>query len=100
MSTQPFTITVFSKNQCYKCNSLMKNLDKKNLEYTEINVQQDTTVYPEFDNKTAMNYIVDLGYLEMPVTEIRDENGSPQDLFSGLRPDKIMELQQLATSSV
>lgn len=92
-TTTDFSLRVFSKNNCPMCVNLKKNLDRKAIAYVEYNVEEDTTVRPELNDMTPMDYVVNhLKVQQMPTTEILNEHGNVEEIFTGIRPDKILEL--------
>ena len=68
------TITVYSKPRCPQCDATYRALDKQGLDYTSIDVTEDTD---------ALVYIKDLGYQQAPVVIAGDNH------WSGFRPDRI-----------
>lgn len=94
-TTTDFSLRVFSKNGCPMCVNLKKNLDRKDIPYIEFNVEEDTDALPELNNMTPMEYVTNsIGSRQMPTTEVLDEHGSVEEVFSGLRPDRILGLSQ------
>ena len=77
------TITVYTKPACVQCNATYKALDKQGLEYTVIDISEDST---------ARDYVMGLGYLQAPVVVVDDEH------FSGFRPDRIKALAARAAA--
>lgn len=65
------SITVYSKNQCVKCNMTKKFLQQHNIEFTEINIDNEEQL--KSVNKTRdeiISYIKDtLNLTTMPVVE-------------------------------
>lgn len=68
-------ITVYSKPACVQCTAVKRQLKKLNLEYTEVDISQDSE---------AKSHVESLGYLQVPVVDMG--NG---ETFSGYRPDII-----------
>lgn len=66
--------TVYGKPHCKQCDATTRELDKKKLPYTYVDMSEE----PE-----AMNLVKALGYLQAPVV-VADENH-----WSGFRPDLI-----------
>lgn len=95
-----FSVTVISKNDCGQCTLTKRKLDQKNIAYTEINAEEDHTVYGHLGGGTAMDFIETMRSegkpLAMPIVllDLGDRNWALQ--FSGLRPDKLIELERLA----
>jgi glutaredoxin-like protein NrdH len=78
------TVTIYSKPNCPQCTATYRALDKKNIEYTIVDLTQ---------NPKAFEMVQSLGYLQAPVVIV---NGSH---WSGFRPDKIATLaKQLVTA--
>lgn len=71
-------ITVFSKPNCSQCIATETFLKQKGLEFEKIDITKD---------ETAMNHVTELGYKQLPVVEVSNENH-----WSGFRPDKISSL--------
>lgn len=69
----PQQITVYSKPRCVQCNATYKALDKTGVDYTVIDVTEDTE---------AFDFIIALGYQQVPVVVTNDTH------WSGFRPDK------------
>lgn len=59
-------VTVYSKPACVQCTATKRWLDKRNIEYTEVDVTQDTD---------ALEFIKGLGYLAAPVVYVSMEDG-------------------------
>lgn len=75
-------VTVYTKPACVQCKATYRALDKKGIEYEVVDMSQDPT---------ALDKIRGLGFMQAPVVV------TPNDSWSGFRPDKIDELakQQL-----
>lgn len=71
-------ITVLSKNNCMQCEFTKKFLNDNNLEFEEINVEEDSG---------AMEYAKLLGFTSMPVVLV-----DGMDPWGGFRPDELMKL--------
>lgn len=85
-------ITIFSKNDCYKCRNVENKLDAEGIPFTEINVEKDHEPRPAFDGKTPFDYVVEKYGREMPVIVVDD--GGWGEHWSGIRPDKLIPLIQ------
>ena len=70
-------VTVYTKPACVQCKATYRALDKKGIEYEVVDMSQDPT---------ALNKIRGLGFTQAPVVV------TPNDSWSGFRPDKIDEL--------
>ncbi|MET3172905.1 UNVERIFIED_ORG: glutaredoxin [Arthrobacter sp. UYCu721] len=84
------TVTVFSKNDCSRCDATEAKFIKAGVPFREINVEEDTEPRAEFGNKTALEHVVERYGRTMPVVVV--ENGVWDDHWSSLRPDKVLEL--------
>lgn len=71
-------ITIYGKPNCHACNATRTHLDTRAVPYIYI----DITKYTEY-----ADYLLDLGYREVPVVEI-----SSVARWSGYRPDRLDEL--------
>ena len=70
-------IKVFSKNNCMQCKMVKRYLDDKQVEYKEINIDDE----PQY-----VNYLLEKGFQTLPVIE------SEKETFSGFAPNKLKEL--------
>ena len=78
------TITVYSKPACVQCTATYRALDRAELEYTVVDISQDSE---------ARDYVMSLGHMQAPVVVAGGEH------WSGYRPDRIKELaERLATA--
>lgn len=78
------SITVYSKPACVQCDATYRALDKRGIEYTVVDISQDSE---------ALEMVRALGYLQAPVVVAGDTH------WSGFRPDQIAALaQQVATA--
>ena len=68
-------ITVYTRDNCVQCNRTKAALKKRDLEYTEI----------EIDAETADSFR-EQGYLSLPIVVANGE------VWTGFRPDKIKEI--------
>jgi glutaredoxin-like protein NrdH len=71
------SITVYSKPACVQCDATYRALDKRGLDYTIVDISQDTE---------ALEMVRGLGYLQAPVVVAGETH------WSGFRPDRITEL--------
>lgn len=69
-------ITVYTRDNCVQCNRTKAALKKRDLEYTEI----------EIDDETADSFR-EQGYQSLPIVVAHDET------WAGFRPDKIKAIQ-------
>lgn len=76
-------VTIYTTGPaCIRCTMTKKVLNKKGIEYTEVDIRNNPGVH---------EYITeDLGYSEAPVCIIED--GTNQNHWSGFRPDLIEKL--------
>lgn len=71
-------IKLYSKPNCMPCMATKKELDRQGLEYTVVDITKDSE---------AMDYILGLGYVGVPVVDLGQDN-----TFYGFRPDKIKDI--------
>jgi glutaredoxin-like protein NrdH len=71
------SVTVYSKPACVQCDATYRALDRKGIEYSVVDITQDTD---------ALEMVRGLGYLQAPVVVAGDAH------WSGFRPDRITEL--------
>ncbi|GAB3171922.1 redoxin NrdH [Myceligenerans halotolerans] len=76
------SVTVYSKPACVQCDATYRALDRKGIEYSVVDITQDTA---------ALEMVRGLGYLQAPVVVAGDAH------WSGFRPDRIMELAAART---
>lgn len=79
MGTATATITVYTKPSCVQCNATYRALDAKGLDYVTVDLSAD---------EEALEAVKALGYMQAPVVV------TPDDHWSGFRPDKIASLTQ------
>lgn len=74
-------VVVYTRNECVQCDLTKKALDKKDIFYTTVNVEEDAT---------ALWYVKEqLGYLAAPVVVASTEAGDVH--WNGFRPDLIRQ---------
>ena len=79
------TVTVYTKPACVQCNATCKALDKRDIEYSKVDISADYQ---------ARDYVMSLGgYLQVPVVVAGDDH------WSGFRPDRICELAATRAAS-
>jgi glutaredoxin-like protein NrdH len=71
-------VLVYSLPNCVQCETTKKVLNKKGIEYEEINLAE---------NEEAMQHVRDLGYSAAPVVEIGDVH------WSGFRVEMLNRLK-------
>lgn len=67
-------ITVYSKPACIQCTATTREMDRKGIDYSVVDLTKDENAY---------NTVRDLGYMQAPVVVTGDDH------WSGFRPDKI-----------
>lgn len=70
--------TLYTKPSCVQCDATKRDLNKKGIEYTSVDISAD---------ETALNYVKSLGHLQAPVL-VLDTATQPVH-WSGYRPDLI-----------
>lgn len=70
-------VTVYSQPSCGSCIATKKHLERKGIDFTEVNVREDDDAY---------QHVVSLGYQQMPVVEAGDIH------FSGYKPKELDKL--------
>lgn len=79
-------VTVYTKNGCPQCDMTKRVLQGEGVEFTLINVEDDTK-----EGREGLHYVKEvLGLSSMPVVEVEG-----QEPFTGFRPDKLAELAEL-----
>jgi len=78
------SITVYSKPACVQCDATYRALDKRGLDYTIVDISQDTE---------ALEMVRGLGYLQAPVVVAGETH------WSGFRPDRITDLAAQVSAS-
>lgn len=78
------TITVYSKPACVACDATYRKLDKHGIEYTSVNISEDTD---------ALNFVrgLDPSYAAAPVVLVEFKDGTSAH-WSGYRPQHIENL--------
>ena len=67
-------VTVYSKPACIQCTATTREMDRKGIVYSIIDLTKD---------EDAFNTVKDLGYMQAPVVVTGDDH------WSGFRPDNI-----------
>ena len=70
-------ITVYSKPACVQCTATTREMDRKGIEYSYIDLTEDAD---------AMATVTSMGYRQAPVVVAGDDH------WAGFRPDKISAL--------
>jgi glutaredoxin-like protein NrdH len=68
------TVTVYSKPACVQCNATTRALERKGIDYTLVDISEDTAAY---------DYVTGLGYRQVPVVVAGESH------WAGFRPDLI-----------
>lgn len=75
-------VTVFTQNNCQQCNATKRWMDKKNISYDAINMDDET-------NAGVRDRLIAQGHLQAPIVEIHDESGNLVESWGGFQPTKI-----------
>ena len=67
-------ITIYSKQNCIKCEMVKRYLTDKGVQFTEVDVLKDTE---------ALQMLRDVGYAELPVVDVNGE------FHTGFRPELL-----------
>lgn len=67
-------VKVYTKPSCVQCTATYRRLDASGIQYETVDVSEDAE---------ALEHIKSMGYLQAPVVV------TPDDHWSGYRPDKI-----------
>ena len=80
-----FTVTVYSKPQCVQCDATKRELRKRGMEFTEVDIAE---------SDSAREYVTEeLGYFQAPVVVVED--GTVEAHWSGFRIDQIKRIAAL-----
>lgn len=71
-------VTVYTKPACVQCKTTYRALEKAGIPFDTVDVSTD---------EDARDYVMALGYLQMPVVVTEGEH------WSGFRPERIKALQ-------
>ena len=77
-------VTVYVKNNCIQCVQSKKLLDKLNIAYETVNVEDDVEAYDFIVNR--------LGYKAAPVIVVTDDDDETAEHWSGFNPEKLQQL--------
>lgn len=77
-------IVVYGRTKCPQCKMTCKVLDKEEIEYRYINIDEND---PEALRLTM------LGFQTVPVTRIIFENGEQDQYITGFRPNELKKLK-------
>jgi glutaredoxin-like protein NrdH len=75
-------VTVFTKPACAQCDAVFRALDKMDIDYRRVDISTD----PD-----AREYVMALGYLQVPVVY-----AGPDNHFCGFRPERLKALADSA----
>lgn len=78
------TTTVYSKTDCVACNATYRALDKRGVDYTVVNIEEDTEAL-------AFARSLDPSYSAAPIVHVQYDDGSDQH-WSGYRISLIEEV--------
>lgn len=85
-------ITVYEKNNCVQCKQSKKLLDKLNLKYNTVNVEEDPKAY---------DYVVTtLGYKAAPVIVVKNDEGQVLQTWSGFNVEALNSLNEGETNGL
>ena len=70
-------VTVYSTPSCVQCKQTYRELDKKGIAYTVVDLSAD---------EAALSRVRGLGYSQAPVVEVGEQ------MWAGFRPDLIKKL--------
>jgi glutaredoxin-like protein NrdH len=76
-------LTIYSKNNCPQCKMVKRWLDNKNVEYNEINIEE---------NPSFIQEVKDLGYSAVPVIKYKDVH------FQGFAIPKLQNVVSLISN--
>lgn len=85
MSLRP-PITIYTKSNCPNCDKTKKFAQQRGIEYEEFNVEE---------NEAALQFIKEMGYLQVPVVVVPFYDGQTQVHWSGLRPDLLVQIPKV-----
>jgi glutaredoxin-like protein NrdH len=77
------TVTLYTLSGCVDCQAAGQAMDRKDISFGLI----DVAALP-----AAAAFIRSLGYQGVPVTVIRNVDGTVHDHWHGFRPDKVWDL--------
>lgn len=77
-------VTVFSKKNCPQCTATKRKMDKENVPYIEIAIDED----PQ-----ALEHVRSMGYQQAPVVTVGDQH------WSGFRPDRIASVARMLAAT-
>lgn len=80
-------LKIYTKDKCFYCKNLKKNLDKWGFQYEEINIEYDTEAAEYFQSK---------GYKTVPQLYYRDkniQNGDSTSLTQSIIEDRIERVE-------
>ena len=79
------SVTLYSRNYCAACAATKRLLTRHEVEFTEVNVEDEGNAHIAQD-------LVDAGWRAMPVVMVWNEAGVITDSWAGLKPEKVAEL--------
>lgn len=72
-------VTVYTKPGCVQCNATYKTMDKKGINFTPVDVTQDSSAFEKASS---------FGVTSMPIVVVEKE-GEVVNYWGGFNPDKI-----------
>lgn len=79
-SADTLPVVVYSKSSCVQCNATYRWLDSHKIPYITHNVEEDATAY---------DYVVALGYQQVPVVVVPFDRDPAAGHWSGFNPNKL-----------
>lgn len=76
--TQPHAVAVYTKPNCQQCTATKRRLDRRGIDYTEIDITEDQDAY---------DYVISLGHQQAPIVVLDDGTH-----WSGFRLDRIDQI--------
>ena len=76
-------VTLYSKNNCVGCTATKRFMNEKGIRYVEHNIEEDVTAY---------DYVVGLGYQQVPVVVVPFDRDPNAGHWSGFDPNKLSSL--------
>jgi glutaredoxin-like protein NrdH len=80
------TVTLYTLPGCVDCQAAGQAMDRKNISFGLISL----AALP-----ASADFIRSLGYQGVPVTVVREDDGTVREHWHGFRPDKLQDLALL-----
>lgn len=76
------TLTVYSKAACHQCDATKRQLDKRQVPYTCVDLEapESAAIFADLVNR---------GFTAAPVVILTDADGNELDAWAGYRPDRL-----------